>query len=99
MKQAEDDRTIDLIEGDPVKMTRTNADRAKAMGYEGPKERPACRSCKFLHVVVHFADTCTQFERQWCQIGGFRVKLGGCCDMHARGFGAKRETRSGGEWS
>lgn len=98
MKQAEDDLTIDLLEGEPVKMTRTSADRAERMGYQGPKERPACRSCYWCHTRVHFADTATQFERSWCHIGQFRVKLGGVCKEHKPGKG-RREIVSGGEWS
>lgn len=79
MKQAEDDLTIDLIEGEPVKLTHTSADRVKAMGYQGPKARPACRSCRYVETAVHFEGSSTEFQRHWCKIGGFRVQLGGCC--------------------
>jgi len=82
MKQAEDDLTIDLIEGEPVKLTHTNADRKKAMAYQGPKERPCCRGCKHVETVVHFENTAGSFERHWCRIGGFRVMLGGVCAQH-----------------
>lgn len=82
MKQAEDHLTIDLLEGEPVKLTRTNAERREAMNYQGPKERPCCRSCKHVETVEHFPDTCTAFERHWCRVGGFRVMLGGVCREH-----------------
>lgn len=99
MKQAEDDLTIDLLEGEPVKITRTSAERAQRMGYQGPKDRHACRDCMWCQTRVHFADTSTQFERHWCHIGEFRVKLGGICAHHQRGKQRPREIVSGGEWS
>jgi hypothetical protein len=79
MKHVDDDLTMDMREGIPVKLTRFGAERKKAMGYIEPKERPSCRSCKLRETVVHFEDTCTQFERHWCMAGGFRVQLGGYC--------------------
>jgi hypothetical protein len=79
MKQAEDDLTMDLIEGEPVKLTHTHEGRMKAMGYEDPKQRAACRHCKFVETNYHQPDTLMAFERHWCRVGGFRVKLGSCC--------------------
>ena len=82
MKQAEDDLTIDLLEGEPVKLTHTHADRMKAMGYVGPKDQPACRDCRHRESVVHFEDSPGQFTRHWCRVGGFRVQLGAYCSHH-----------------
>ena len=84
MKQAEDDLTIDLLEGEPVKLTATALDRIRVMDYRGPKDRPACRSCSLLETIYHQPDTLMAFERHWCKRGGFRVQLGGCCAVYER---------------
>jgi hypothetical protein len=82
MKQAEDDLTIDLIEGEPVKLTRNHQERMQAMCYLPPKQRPACRDCMHVESVVHFEDAPGEFTRHWCRVGGFRVLLGGFCLQH-----------------
>lgn len=87
MKQAEDDLTIDLIEGEPVKLTTTHEQRVKALDYRGPKTRPACRNCRHIETNYHQPDTLMAFERHWCKVGGFRVQLGGCCRAHEFGRG------------
>lgn len=89
VKHLDDDLTVDLLEGEPVKMTRTNADRKRAMCYQGPKDRPCCRSCRHVETVVHFENTAGSFERHWCRIGGFRVMLGGVCRDYQAAPGRK----------
>jgi hypothetical protein len=82
VKDYTDAVTVDFIAGEPVKLTRSQADKRAAMGYVEPKARPACRDCKHVESVIHFEDAPGEFTRHWCRVGGFRVLLGGFCGSH-----------------
>jgi hypothetical protein len=48
-------------------------------GYQGPKERTRCETCRFCAVTFLNPDSLSEREVRRCGVGDFPVKRGGLC--------------------